>query len=54
MFELESLRPLLMEGTITIDDFIAHTRPGNTGNLDDQAWERADDLVERMRRESKP
>lgn len=54
MFELEALRPLLREGKITIDDFIAHTRPDNPGNLHDQAWDRADELVERMRRERKP
>jgi hypothetical protein len=53
MYELESLRPLLREGAVTIDDLIAHTRPGNRGNLHDQAWDRADELVERMRKERK-
>jgi hypothetical protein len=51
MFELEQLRPLLQEGKMTIDDFIAHTRPNNPGNLHDQAWDRADELVARMRKE---
>jgi hypothetical protein len=54
MFELEKLRPLLEEGTITIEDFIAHTRPDNPGNLHAQAWDRADELVQRMRIERKP
>jgi hypothetical protein len=54
MFELEMLRPLLEEGGTTIEDFIAHTRPDNPGNLHDQAWDRADELVERMRKERKP
>ena len=54
MFELEMLRPMLKEGVIAIEDFIAHTRPGNPGNLHDQAWDRADEFVERMRKEPKP
>jgi hypothetical protein len=51
MFELEKLRPLLQEGMLTIDALIAHTRPDNPGNLHDLAWDHADELVERMRRD---
>jgi hypothetical protein len=51
MFELEMLRPLLAGGKTTIDEFIAHTCPGNPGNPHDKAWGRADELVERMRNE---
>src|SRR5262245_8955922 len=54
MFELEQLRPILEAGTTTIDSFIAHTRPGNPGNLHDQAWDRADELGERMRKARTP
>lgn len=54
MFELERLRPILKEATTTIEDFIDQTRPGNAGNLHDQAWDYADELVERMRKETKP
>jgi hypothetical protein len=50
LFELERLRPLLMEGTISIEDFIAHTAPDRPTNLHDQAWEYANGLVERMRK----
>ncbi len=53
VFELEMLRPWLEEGVTSIEDFIAHTRPDNPGNLHDQAWDRADELVERMRKEIK-
>jgi len=49
--ELESLRPMLPEGGISIEDFIGHTCPGNPGNLHDQAWDVADALVDRMRGE---
>jgi hypothetical protein len=54
VFELEMLRPILEEGATMIEDFIAHTQPGNPGNLHDKAWDRADALVERMRKEGKP
>jgi hypothetical protein len=54
LFELQELRPLLKEGTITIDDFIAHTRPGYPRNLHDRAWDWADNWVEHMRAEGKP
>jgi hypothetical protein len=37
-----------------IEEFIAHTCPGNPGNLHDQAWDLADEMVERMRKEGKP
>ena len=42
LFELEKLRPILEEGATRIEDFIAITRPGNPGNLHDQAWDHAD------------
>ena len=42
------------EGTTTIDAFIALTRPGKPRNLHDQAWDRADELVERMRKARTP
>jgi hypothetical protein len=54
MFELERLRPIFEEGTTTIEAFIAQTRPGSPGNLHDQAWDRADELVERMRKGKTP
>ena len=54
VFELEMLRPILQQGATMIEDFIAATRPGNPGNLHDKAWELADEMVERMRKESKP
>jgi hypothetical protein len=54
LFELEQLRPLLEEGKTTIEDFIAHTRPGNPKNLHDQAWAHADRLIERIRKENEP
>jgi hypothetical protein len=50
--ELESLRPLLQGGGISIEDFIRHTCPGNPGNLHDQAWDVADASVDRMRGEA--
>jgi len=50
LFELSRLRPLLETGTVTIETFIALTRPGIPGNLHDQAWDWADELVERMRK----
>ena len=50
MYELEQLRSLLQHGKTTIDEFIGLTCSGNPGNLHDEAWEFADNLVERMRR----
>ncbi len=49
LHELETLRPFLEAGSLSIDDFIAHTEPGRAGNLHDQAWTVADELVDRMR-----
>jgi len=49
LYELERLRPLLRAGTLSIDDYIAHTEPGRAGNLHDQAWDEADRVVDRMR-----
>ena len=53
MFELEMLRPILREAATTIENFIAHTSPGNPGNFHDRAWDLADKIVERMRKEKK-
>ena len=53
MYELERLRPILQKGGTSIEQFIAHTRPGNPGNYHDEAWKVADDMVERMRGEAK-
>jgi hypothetical protein len=54
MYELEQMRPLLLEGKTTIGEFIAETCPGNPGNFHDEAWEVADRLVERMRQGEQP
>jgi len=51
LFELEALRGLLKKGKTSIELFIGHTCPGNPGNLHDEAWNYADELVERMRKE---
>lgn len=50
MYELHQLRSLLQEGKTTIDQLIAHTSPGNPGNLHDEAWDVADKKVELMRK----
>jgi len=50
MYELEALRGILKDGQTPIEHFIGHTSPGNPGNLHEQAWDFADDLVERMRK----
>lgn len=50
-YELECLRPMLMEGKTSIEQFVAHTCVGNPGNLHEQAWDVADRLVARMRGE---
>jgi hypothetical protein len=51
MFELEALRGILREGKTPIEHFIGLTMPDNPSNLHDQAWDYADELVERMRKE---
>ena len=51
LYELESLRPLLCAGGVSIESCQAYTSPNNPGNLHDVAWEVADRLVERMRRQ---
>ena len=53
MYELEELRPLLLEGKTSIKDIIWHSRPGVPGNLHDKAWDVADTFVERMKGEEK-
>ena len=50
MYELEALRSILKEGKTPIEHFIGHTSPGNPGNYHDEAWDYADELVERMRK----
>lgn len=37
MYELEELRPLLLQGDVSIGRFIGMTCPGNPGNLHDEA-----------------
>jgi hypothetical protein len=49
MYELAALRDILKGGKTTIESFIDLTRPNNPGNLHDEAWDHADDLVQRMR-----
>lgn len=51
MYELQQLRPLLEKGRVTIEEFGAHTSPTNPGNFHFEAWDRADNLVESMRRQ---
>ena len=51
MYELEKPRPFLHKGTMSIDDFIAQTEPGRAGNYHDEAWNFADEVVDRMRRD---
>lgn len=53
MYELQLARPFLMEGDVPIDAFIERTYPGIAGNWHDQAWNPADELVERMRRKGR-
>jgi hypothetical protein len=53
MYELASLRGSLRKGKTTIEHYINHTRADNPGNLHDEAWDYADDLVERMRKGGK-
>lgn len=49
MYELDELRPILREGSTSIEDFIGLTCAGNPGNLHDRTWDVADAMVERMR-----
>jgi hypothetical protein len=49
MYELEALRGILKEGKTTLDHLIGHTCVDNPGNIHDEAWDHADNLVERMR-----
>lgn len=49
MFELRHIRDWLAHGTITVEDLIAQVSPGIKGNLHDQAWDKADAMVLRMR-----
>src|SRR5207245_1591695 len=53
MYELAALRSVLMEGKTTIEHFGGLTCADNPGNLHDEAWDYADDLVERMRKGDK-
>ena len=53
MYEMEELRPILEERQTSITDVFILTKPGIRGNLHDKAWDLADALVERMRRERK-
>ena len=49
LYELEKLRPFLQQGSLSIDDYIAHTEPGRAGDYHDEAWDIADKMVDRMR-----
>ena len=49
MHEIQTLRPWLEGGHLSIDDFIRHTEPGRPGNLHDTAWDVADRKVDDMR-----
>ncbi len=56
MYELEELRRMFASRRRQImrgDDYLAHVRPGNRGNLHDKAWEMADDAVRKMRSKEK-
>ena len=53
MYELEALRDILKEGKTPIEHFIGHTCIDNPGNFHDEAWDYADKLVEKMRRQEK-
>jgi hypothetical protein len=50
MYELEVLRGVLAKGEATIEYYVNETRPDNSGNLHDEAWDYADALVEAMRK----
>jgi hypothetical protein len=52
MFELEKLRSTFANGA-PIEKWEAETSPANPGNFHWQAWDYADQLVERMREEEK-
>lgn len=49
-YELEKLRPILKEEKTSIEQFIGHTCADNPGNFHDEAWEFADQLIQRMRK----
>ena len=46
----QKLRPFLQKGSLSIDDFIAQTEPGRAGNYHDEAWDVADEMVDKMRK----
>ena len=50
MFELEMLRSIFAEGA-PVERWEAETSPNNPGNFHWQAWDYADELVARMRKE---
>jgi len=50
MYEIDALRGILKEGKTTIENYIGLTCVDNPGNLHDEAWDYADDLVEGMRK----
>ena len=50
MYVLDAVRPLVNKGQTTIEQFLALTRHDCPGNLHEEAWEDADDLVERRRK----
>jgi hypothetical protein len=52
VFELEKLRSIFANGA-TVEKWEAETSPNNPGNVHSQAWDYADDLVARMRKEEK-
>jgi hypothetical protein len=55
MYELERLREIFAaEGRMFLEHFYGHTRPGNPGNLHDEAWDFADSVIEQYRKEGKP
>jgi hypothetical protein len=50
LYEIEKLRPFLQRGSLSIDDFISQTEPGKPGNYHDEAWDFADEMVDKMRK----
>lgn len=51
MFELDLVRAHLSEGGVPIGQLTERTCPGVPGNWHDRAWDRADELVGKMRQE---
>lgn len=49
--EIETLRPYLEAGKMTIEGYFNETRPDNEGNVHYEAWDIADKMVEQMRKE---